>query len=128
MLPCTDHTFFFEGMKVGGGGEPAGKVGDAIKASFGSFEEFSKQFKAAGATQFGSGWAWLVTDKGGMLTGAAACCAVLCSYFLDCVVVLACALHRRCVLRHICGRVEGLQRGSAELCGTLASSEVACSM
>ena len=57
-------------MKAGGGGEPGTKLADAIKASFGSFEEFSKQFKAAGATQFGSGWAWLVTDKGGMLTGA----------------------------------------------------------
>jgi hypothetical protein len=64
----ADHTFFFEGMKAGGGGEPAGKVGDAIKASFGSYDEFAKQFKTAGATQFGSGWAWLVTDKGGMLS------------------------------------------------------------
>jgi superoxide dismutase, Fe-Mn family len=55
-------------MKAGGGGEPGAKLMDAIKASFGTFEEFTKQFKAAGATQFGSGWAWLVTDKGGMLT------------------------------------------------------------
>ena len=87
----ADHTFFFEGMKAGGGGEPGAKLTDAIRASFGSFEEFSKQFKAAGATQFGSGWAWLVTDKGGMLTGkysrsglvyANSC---LCGYFTGCL-------------------------------------------
>ena len=55
-------------MCAGGGGEPSAKIGDAIKSSFGSFDEFAKQFKAAGATQFGSGWAWLVTDKSGKLS------------------------------------------------------------
>jgi superoxide dismutase, Fe-Mn family len=55
-------------MAPNAGGAPSGKVADAITASFGSFDEFSKQFKAAGATQFGSGWAWLVTDKAGKLS------------------------------------------------------------
>ena len=55
-------------MCPNGGGEPSGKIGDAIKSSFGSYDEFAKQFKAAGATQFGSGWAWLVTDPAGKLS------------------------------------------------------------
>jgi len=63
-----NHTFFWESMKPNGGGEPTGKLADAIKASFGSFDEFKTQFKTAGATQFGSGWAWLVTDKAGKLS------------------------------------------------------------
>jgi len=63
-----NHTFFWESMKPNGGGSPTGKVADAINASFGSFEEFKTQFKAAGATQFGSGWAWLVADKSGKLS------------------------------------------------------------
>lgn len=63
-----NHTFFWESMKPNGGGEPTGKLMDAIKASFGSFDEFKTQFKNAGATQFGSGWAWLVADKSGKLS------------------------------------------------------------
>ncbi|KAF8054759.1 hypothetical protein HT031_006941 [Scenedesmus sp. PABB004] len=63
-----NHTFFWESMKPNGGGAPTGKLADAINASFGSLDEFKTQFKAAGATQFGSGWAWLVTDKAGKLT------------------------------------------------------------
>lgn len=63
-----NHTFFWESMKPNGGGEPTGKLMDAIKAAFGSFDEFKTQFKNAGATQFGSGWAWLVTDKSGKLS------------------------------------------------------------
>lgn len=43
-----NHTFFWESMKPNGGGEPTGKLADAIKASFGSFDEFKTQFKAAG--------------------------------------------------------------------------------
>jgi superoxide dismutase len=64
----ADHTFFWEGMKANGGGEPGGKLSDAIDRDFGSYGEFAKQFKAAGATQFGSGWAWLVTDAKGKLS------------------------------------------------------------
>lgn len=62
-----NHTFFWESMKPNGGGEPTGKLAEAITRDFGSFDEFKNQFKAAGMTQFGSGWAWLVTDKSGKL-------------------------------------------------------------
>jgi superoxide dismutase, Fe-Mn family len=55
-----NHTFYWSSMKPGGGGQPTGDLADAIKRDFGSFENFSKQFAEAGATQFGSGWAWLV--------------------------------------------------------------------
>ena len=45
-------------------GEPSGEIKSAIEKDFGSFDEFKKQFSTAGATQFGSGWAWLVSDGG----------------------------------------------------------------
>lgn len=64
----ADHTFFWDSMKPEGGGEPSGKLMEAITSGFGSFEEFSKQFKTAAVTQFGSGWAWLVTDSAGSLS------------------------------------------------------------
>jgi superoxide dismutase, Fe-Mn family len=63
-----NHTFFWESMAPNKGGEPAGALAEAIKRDFGSLEEFKKQFKAAGATQFGSGWAWLNSDKSGKLS------------------------------------------------------------
>jgi Fe-Mn family superoxide dismutase len=63
-----NHTFFWESMKPNGGGKPTGKLADAINASFGGYDKFVEQFKAAGATQFGSGWAWLVADKSGKLS------------------------------------------------------------
>ena len=66
--PGADHTFFWEGMCANGGGAPTGAVGDAITTSFGSYDEFATQFKAAGATQFGSGWAWLIADGDGKLS------------------------------------------------------------
>nr|ADX36104.1 Fe-superoxide dismutase [Haberlea rhodopensis] len=55
-----NHEFFWGSMKPGGGGEPSGELLDLINRDFGSFEAFVKEFKAAAATQFGSGWAWLV--------------------------------------------------------------------
>jgi len=55
-------------MCPNGGGKPSGAIGEAIDASFGSYDEFAQQFKTAGATQFGSGWAWLVTDAQGKLS------------------------------------------------------------
>ncbi|MCS7030454.1 MAG: superoxide dismutase [Gloeomargarita sp. SKYG116] len=59
-----NHTFYWNCMKPGGGGEPTGALADKIKADFGSFEEFKNAFKQAGVTQFGSGWAWLVLENG----------------------------------------------------------------
>ncbi|MCP5432106.1 MAG: superoxide dismutase [Alphaproteobacteria bacterium] len=59
-----NHTFYWNSMKPGGGGAPKGDIADKIKADFGSTEKFVEEFKNAGATQFGSGWAWLVLDKG----------------------------------------------------------------
>ena len=49
-------------------GQPSGVLLQAIERDFGSFDKFKTQFKAAGATQFGSGWAWLVTDANGKLS------------------------------------------------------------
>jgi superoxide dismutase, Fe-Mn family len=58
-----NHTFYWSSMKPSGGGQPTGDLADAIKRDFGSFEKFSEEFSNAGATQFGSGWAWLVVGK-----------------------------------------------------------------
>ncbi|MEB3324402.1 MAG: superoxide dismutase [Cyanobacteriota bacterium] len=59
-----NHTFYWQGMKPGGGGAPTGDLAAKIDADFGSFDAFKEQFKTAGATQFGSGWAWLVLENG----------------------------------------------------------------
>lgn len=62
-----NHKFFWKVMGPNAGGEPAGEVAEAINAAFGSFAEFQAKFEAAGATRFGSGWAWLVVNKAGDL-------------------------------------------------------------
>jgi Fe-Mn family superoxide dismutase len=60
-----NHSLFWELMAPNAGGAPTGALADAINATFGSFDEFKTKFAAAGATRFGSGWAWLVkTDDG----------------------------------------------------------------
>jgi Fe-Mn family superoxide dismutase len=59
-----NHSFFWEIIGPNAGGEPQGPVADAIKSTFGSFEEFKEKFNAAGATRFGSGWAWLIVKDG----------------------------------------------------------------
>lgn len=59
-----NHTFYWNSMKPNGGGAPKGEIAKKIDADFGSFDAFKEQFKQAGATQFGSGWAWLVLDNG----------------------------------------------------------------
>ena len=59
-----NHTFFWSSLKPGGGGVPTGALADKIAADFGSFDKFKEAFKTAAATQFGSGWAWLVLDNG----------------------------------------------------------------
>ena len=57
-----NHSFYWKCMKAGGGGAPTGAIAQKINADFGSYEKFVEAFKNAGATQFGSGWAWLVLD------------------------------------------------------------------
>ena len=59
-----NHTFYWNSMSPDGGGKPSGKLAEAIDRDFGSFEKFADAFKAAGAGQFGSGWAWLVVKNG----------------------------------------------------------------
>ena len=59
-----NHSMFWEIMGPKKGGEPSGKLADAIKSSFGDFSKFKEQFAAAAAGRFGSGWAWLVKDGG----------------------------------------------------------------
>ena len=59
-----NHSFYWQCLKPGGGGAPTGAVAAKIKAAWGSYEKFAEELKTAGATQFGSGWAWLVLDKG----------------------------------------------------------------
>ncbi len=57
-----NHTFYWNSMKPNGGGAPTGVLAAKIDNDFGSFEQFKEAFKAAGVSQFGSGWAWLVLD------------------------------------------------------------------
>jgi Fe-Mn family superoxide dismutase len=59
-----NHTFFWNCMKPKGGGEPTGAVAAAIAKDFGSYAKFKEDFTAAALGQFGSGWAWLVSEGG----------------------------------------------------------------
>lgn len=59
-----NHTFFWNGMKPGGGGTIPAALERRLVADFGSVEAFKEAFTQAGLTQFGSGWAWLVLDGG----------------------------------------------------------------
>lgn len=58
-----NHTFYWNCLSPNGGGEPTGKLADAINKAFGSFAAFKEQFTQAAISTFGSGWAWLVEDK-----------------------------------------------------------------
>ncbi|HUR21578.1 MAG TPA: superoxide dismutase [Vicinamibacterales bacterium] len=60
----VNHTMFWQIMGPGKGGEPTGKVADAINGAFGNFAAFKDLIQKAGATRFGSGWAWLVEANG----------------------------------------------------------------
>jgi Fe-Mn family superoxide dismutase len=62
-----NHNLFWTVMTPNGGGLPTGELADAIERDFGTFEEFKAKFSKAGATQFGSGWAFLCVQKGGKL-------------------------------------------------------------
>jgi Fe-Mn family superoxide dismutase len=59
-----NHSLFWSIMKNNGGGNPSGDLANAINSSFGSFEQFKKQFGDAAANRFGSGWAWLILNNG----------------------------------------------------------------
>jgi Fe-Mn family superoxide dismutase len=59
-----NHSMFWQIMSPNAGGQPTGKLADAIKSAFGDFEKFKEQFSAAGGARFGSGWAWLLNDGG----------------------------------------------------------------
>lgn len=59
-----NHTFFWETLAPNAGGKPSGALADAINAAFGSFDTFKEKFNTAGATRFGSGWAWLIVKDG----------------------------------------------------------------
>jgi Fe-Mn family superoxide dismutase len=60
-----NHNLYWRVMSPNGGGKPSGDLADAIDVAFGSFDEFKAQFAKAGATRFGSGWAWLCVNEGG---------------------------------------------------------------
>jgi Fe-Mn family superoxide dismutase len=63
-----NHTFYWHCMKPNGGGEPSAEFKRRLEKAFGSFENFCSEFKQAAVSQFGSGWAWLVSDKDGKLS------------------------------------------------------------
>lgn len=63
-----NHNMYFLQFSPKGGGQPSGKLAEAINAAFGSFENFQKEFEAAGVSLFGSGWVWLAADKDGKLS------------------------------------------------------------
>ena len=59
-----NHSFFWESLAKNAGGQPSGKLADAINSTFGSFDGFKEKFNNAGLTRFGSGWAWLISKDG----------------------------------------------------------------
>lgn len=59
-----NHTMFWNTLSPNGGGEPKGELAEAINTAFGSFDKFKEEFAKAGATRFGSGWAWLCVNGG----------------------------------------------------------------
>lgn len=63
-----NHNIYFLSFKPNGGGEPKGRLAEAIKKQWGSFDEFKKEFNAAATAVFGSGWAWLAKDSEGKLS------------------------------------------------------------
>ena len=59
-----NHTFFWESLSPKGGGKPSGRIADLIDRDLGGYDAFKVEFANAAMTQFGSGWAWLVAEKG----------------------------------------------------------------
>jgi Fe-Mn family superoxide dismutase len=68
----VNHTFFWHVIGWNAGGKPSGALLTDIEATFGSFDTFKEKFAAAGTTRFGSGWAWLVVNKGKLEIGSTA--------------------------------------------------------
>jgi Fe-Mn family superoxide dismutase len=65
-----NHSLFWSLMTPGGNKAPSGPLADAISSSFGNFDEFKSKFATAGATRFGSGWAWLIVKDGKLAIGS----------------------------------------------------------
>ncbi|MCS6953975.1 MAG: superoxide dismutase [Bryobacterales bacterium] len=63
----ANHTMFWSIMAPNAGGEPSGKLAEAINSVFGSFDQFKQKFTEAAMGRFGSGWAWLTRDAAGKL-------------------------------------------------------------
>jgi Fe-Mn family superoxide dismutase len=61
-----NHTFYWNCLRRGGGGEPRGDVAQRIGAAFGGFDKFKQELSSAAVTQFGSGWAWVVAEGGSL--------------------------------------------------------------
>ena len=68
----SNHSFFWTILGPGKGGAPKGKLAEAITAHLGGFDKFKEDFAKAGATRFGSGWAWLVVNGGKLSVGSTA--------------------------------------------------------
>jgi len=62
-----NHTFYWNCLSPNGGGKPSGALADAINSTFGSFDEFKNKLSTSGATNFGSGWTWLVKNSDGSI-------------------------------------------------------------
>ncbi len=62
-----NHSMFWQIMAPRSGGQPGGKLAEAVKSAFGGFDQFKEKLAAAATGRFGSGWAWLITDKSGKL-------------------------------------------------------------
>jgi Fe-Mn family superoxide dismutase len=62
-----NHTFFWEGMKPGGGGSPGGEIAARIERDLGGLDTFKKAFAAEATGHFASGWAWLIAKRGQLL-------------------------------------------------------------
>ena len=69
----SNHSIFWTIMGPGAGGNPTGRIADAIKNTFGGYDAFKEQISKAAVGQFGSGWAWLVTDRQGKLSVRGCC-------------------------------------------------------
>ena len=68
----ANHSLFWPCMAPGSGGTPSGELAGAIDSAFGSFDAFAEAFSKAAATRFGSGWAWLCVDGGGLVVTSTA--------------------------------------------------------